>query len=515
MATNMTSDIVPRYSTFTTDDNLTLDSFIVFQDMDKAHSDMVDRYYVLKNKQYTTDAEKTEMTGLEVNLQEYLPTSDTWNKLCACILGMQMYMRDGIVVFTEQKKAEFEKIISNYSYQGEWTNTIIYSEGNLVLHNGQGFTSKVDNNLNYEPNSEVSTDDYWIRYTIKGDKGDPSLNVSIKKGTDGTANYDLLTTYNVGDACVYNHRLYYCLVDGTIGIAVTDNTKWACADKIWIGTDEPLDHFVIWWDINNGQNVLKRYSDNNVWVEQTVKAGDMIILDSANYFTSSNVEGALIELKIAINNIDLTASKVTVVDSANLYNGVNAETCLAEVMNKTNTAQNTANNATNLANTAQARADSAFTYANNGKTSVTGVVGNVSSSNTFGDIINEIQYDKNILASNLNNKGVSANNGDTLRNLASLVGNISLGRKHTTGTGTTVRYNNQNCIAINFIFTPSVGIFKFSQSTSNPTQNYYINGENIITGYGYATRTDSVYSSGTSIYIVAVGSGTYTYEIWE
>ena len=44
MATYMTDDLVPRWSTFTTDDNLNPDTFIVFQDVDKAHSDMIDRY---------------------------------------------------------------------------------------------------------------------------------------------------------------------------------------------------------------------------------------------------------------------------------------------------------------------------------------------------------------------------------------------------------------------------------------------------------------------------------------
>jgi hypothetical protein len=162
MATNMTSDLVPKWTSFTTDNNLELDSFIVFKDVDKAHSDMIDRYYELKNKQYTTADEKAEMTSLEVNLQEYLPTSDTWNKLCACILGMQMYMRDGCVVFYEQKKKEFEDLLSNYRDVGDWNNTKTYAYGNLVRHNQLGFLSISDNNLNNEPNSEVSKDNNWI-----------------------------------------------------------------------------------------------------------------------------------------------------------------------------------------------------------------------------------------------------------------------------------------------------------------------------------------------------------------
>ena len=226
MATYMTDDLVPRWSTFTTDDNLNPDTFIVFQDVDKAHSDMIDRYYVLKNKTFTTDAEKSEMTSLAVSLQEYLPTSDTWNKLCACVRGMQMYMRDGIVIFVEQKQAEINEIISNYSEKGIWDKDTNYKTGNFVKHGEFLFLSKVDNNLNHEPNNEVLSDTYWMRFLIKGDKGDPSLNISIKKGTDGSANYDNTITYNTGDACVYNNRLYYAKIDGVIGINPSDGTKW-------------------------------------------------------------------------------------------------------------------------------------------------------------------------------------------------------------------------------------------------------------------------------------------------
>lgn len=504
MASNMTEEEALRWSSFTTDTNLTPDTFIVFQDMDKTHSDMVDRYYVLKNKQYTTDAEKTEMTQLEVNLQEYLPTSDVWNKLCACIMTMQIFMRDGIVIFMNQQKEEFMNIIKNYSDKGNWIGTTTYSTGNLVRRNGNGFLSKVDNNLNHEPNNEVSNDDYWIKFTIKGDKGDPSLNISIKKGTDGTANYDPLTTYNIGDACVYNHRLYYCLVDGTIGIMVTDTTKWACADKIWIGTDEPLDHFVIWWDTNVGQNVLKRYSDNNEWVSQNVKASDVLIVDSGNLYTSINVEGALQEVMTKVNTIDLTASKVNVIDSANLYTGTNAETCLAEAMTKINTAQ--------------ARADSAFTYANNGKTSVTGVVGNVSSGNTFTQITNEIQIDKNTLATNLNNKGVSASNGDTLRNLASLVGNItiqSLGGVKRVKDSITVAGSSTSFTISGFNFTPLAVL-----CSGGYTDTHYFSYENYyyMDGIGLGFRLHGNVGSTSSLdkeggVTISNGSVTITHPV--
>ena len=450
MATYIDNTNYKNYTKFTQENNLTLDDDIILvQDIPASDMVKMDRLDILSKKIYTTADEKAEMTQLQADLIDYMPTADKINKLNGMVYGMQVYLKEGVVIFINQQKQELIDIVNNHKYMGIYVPLTTYAQGNMVMYNGYGFISKVNGNIGHTPDKEAIDDGYWIRFTIKGDKGDPSLNISIKTNTTGGADYDALTTYNVGDACVYNHRLYYCLADGTIGIMVTDSTKWACADKIWIGTDEPLDHFVIWWDTTSGVNVLKRYSDNNEWVSQNVKAGDVLILDSATYFNSGNVEGALIELKVAINNIDLTASKIKVVDSGGLYTGTNAETCLAEAMTKINTA-------TSLANTAQARADSAFTYANNGKISVTGVIGNVSNSNTFEEIKNEIQYDKNILASNLASKGVSASSGDTLRNLASLVGNMQ-SLNSASGTVTTnlthyqSAYTYSNTITLPFV----------------------------------------------------------------
>ena len=468
-----------NYTKFTQENNLELDDDIILvQDIPASDMVKMDRLDILSKKTFTTADEKAEMTQLQADLIDYMPTADKINKLNGMVYGMQVYLKEGVVIFINQQKQELIDIVNNHKYMGIYVPLTTYSQGNMVMYNGYGFISKINGNIGHTPDKEAIDDGYWIRFTIKGDKGDPSLNISIKTNTTGGADYDALTTYNVGDACVYNHRLYYCLADGTIGIMVTDSTKWACADKIWIGTDEPLDHFVIWWDTNSGQDVLKRYSANNEWVDQKVKASDMIITDTANYFTSVNVEGALAELKVAINNIDLTASKVKVVDNSNLYTGTNAETCLAEVMTK-------ANSATSLANTAQARADSAFTFANNGKTSVASVVGNLTSSNTFAQITSEIQTDKNTLATNLINKGVTASNGDTLRNLASLVGNVG-NLQIRTGTATNTGEGYVTFDVSNLGFEPL--LFTIYQSYPNQFHDYstygvFMNPNKISTGF--------------------------------
>lgn len=411
-----------NYTKFTQENNLTLDDDIILvQDIPASDMVKMERLEILSKKIFTTADEKAEMSQLQADLIDYMPNSYILNKLNGMVYGMQVYLKEGVVIFINQQKQELIDIVNNHKYMGIYVPLTTYAQGNMVMYDGYGFISKINGNIGHVPDKEAIEDNYWIRFTIKGDKGDPSLNISIKKGTDGiSADFDPLQTYNVGDACVYNHRLYYCLADGTIGIMVTDTTKWACGDKIWIGTDEPLDHFVIWWDTNSGQNVLKRYSDNNEWIGQTVRASDVTLIDNGNYFTIKTTESALAQL-------GLKQSYFTEdVNHKLYYKGSKVGATNANEISLSAISGMTSSNV-------QSGFSELFTFANNGKTSVASVVGNLTSSNTFAQITSEIQTDKNTLATNLTNKGITASGNDTLRNLVGLVGTMS-NVKHAIGT---------------------------------------------------------------------------------
>lgn len=95
----------------------------------------------------------------------------------------------------------------------------------------------------------------------------------------------------------------------------------------------------------------------------------------------------------------------------------------------------------NAVRQAYARADSAFQYANNGKTSIANIIGYVTGSNTHVEIANEIQNDKNILATTLTNKNVNANGNFALKDLVNKVSEISVaslgGRNFASNTAVT------------------------------------------------------------------------------
>jgi hypothetical protein len=82
-----------------------------------------------------------------------------------------------------------------------------------------------------------------------------------------------------------------------------------------------------------------------------------------------------------------------------------------------------------------------FTFANDGKTGIAGVVGSPStSSETFAQLVTDIQSRKTTLAANLTAKGVTTVNTDTLYNMAAAVASI-------TGGGVTPTKINLNITA--------------------------------------------------------------------
>lgn len=469
-----------NYTKFYQENNLTLDDDIILvQDISAEDKPKMKRLETLSEKLYPTEAEKTEMTQLMVELISYMPTANLINGINARVYGMEVYLKEGVVIFFNQQKQEIIDIIGNQKSMGIYSPLTSYKMGNKIMYDGYGFISKVDDNLGHTPDKEAIDDGYWIRFTIKGDKGDPSLNISIKKGSDGSANYDNTITYNVGDACVYNNRLYYAKVDGVVGINPSDNTKWACAEKIWIGNIEPLDHFVIWWDTNVGQNCLKRYSDNNEWVATTLDG--KIASGILNTNEKINLVGAINELKTNIDNIKLTADNVSVADTSNLFNSPikNVENILKEL----------------------------FTSANSGKNSIASTVGNLTSSNTFSQINSEIQIDKNILATNLRNKGVNASGTDSLKTLANQVGNIS-SKRIASGTASATKITaSYSIIEVNLTFVPSVIIVR--PTIGGSLMYYYINTAPV----GYLT--DSITISGTSFRADFGQPGNYNITAWN
>ncbi|GAA0078803.1 hypothetical protein UT300005_31820 [Clostridium sp. CTA-5] len=129
-----------------------------------------------------------------------------------------------------------------------------------------------------------------------------------------------------------------------------------------------------------------------------------------------------------LKDIENKVNNIKIVDGTTTNKGI------VKLNNATNSTSQT-EAATSLAvKVAMDRANEAFQSANNGKTIIANVIGNVSGNNTHAEIANRIQADKNTMANNLNSKGVGANGNEALASLARKIGNIPT-TKIASGTG--------------------------------------------------------------------------------
>ncbi len=156
------------------------------------------------------------------------------------------------------------------------------------------------------------------------------------------------------------------------------------------------------------KNIEIQDSDGNIYYPHTnasvVKNGSTTVAEQLKEIANKQTK-----LENTVSNIDLSATKVNLAT----INGMSAKNV-------------------------QAGMQELFTLASNGKNTIAGKLGNVTGNNTHAEIANRIQTDKNTAATNLSNKGVSANGNESLASLVAKIANITVagmgGKRFTTGS---------------------------------------------------------------------------------
>ena len=108
--------------------------------------------------------------------------------------------------------------------------------------------------------------------------------------------------------------------------------------------------------------------------------------------------------------------------------------------------------------------DELFTFANDGKTNLAAVIGSpAAATNTFTQLKDYIQTDKNTLATNLTNKGQISAGTETLAALVAKVANVNTGKKYASGTVTSDASGNISITGLSFM--PEYAILWFNDTS--------------------------------------------------
>lgn len=142
---------------------------------------------------------------------------------------------------------DFQTVIDNYKYIGDWSNTQIYRIYNIVTN-----SSKYYMYINKTPKAGMSLNDssYWLEFTLKGEKGADGIGVNF------VGTWDNSTSYNALDGVYYNGAIWCCKTSNTNQQPNSSSSYWESVvtflkAKIVSGTTEPTDKYdgLIWLEI--------------------------------------------------------------------------------------------------------------------------------------------------------------------------------------------------------------------------------------------------------------------------
>jgi len=194
------------------------------------------RYQELRIKADLSPTEQAELNNLTISLQHYIIDVEKWNFFGDVLVNMQKFFKNGVEPYIEGKKLEFQAEVDKLVYKGEWQPNTQYYKKNVVTSGGEGYIAKVDS-INQAPPSAT----YWGKIAQKGEKGDPSLNISFKGA------YDSAMAYTLGDAVTYGGLWYYAK-QNTKGNLPTNADYWELqTNQVLVSDTEPFDNRIVGW----------------------------------------------------------------------------------------------------------------------------------------------------------------------------------------------------------------------------------------------------------------------------
>lgn len=158
-----------------------------------------------------------EILANNPNLYSKLLNADKMNKFRDILVALERYYQGDYSTYINKKQAEWQQIIDEFSYIGEYSSTKIYNRNNMVLYDEKLYLYiNPTSNSNIPPNNET----YWRLLTIKGENGESG------KGLSFGGEYDSTTTYFTDDLILYQNNLWISTQDNNINNTPSSTSEY-------------------------------------------------------------------------------------------------------------------------------------------------------------------------------------------------------------------------------------------------------------------------------------------------
>lgn len=181
----------------------------------------------------------------ELNSKSFI--AEVVNNISNVLYSLEQDYYSNTIDYFSNLNNDFQTVIDNYKYIGDWNNTQIYRIYNIVTN-----ASKYYMYINQTPEAGISLNNssYWLEFTLKGEDGADGIGVNF------IGNWDSSTSYNALDGVYYNGAIWCCKTANTNQQPSSSSTYWESVvtflkAKIISGTTEPTDKYdgLIWLEI--------------------------------------------------------------------------------------------------------------------------------------------------------------------------------------------------------------------------------------------------------------------------
>lgn len=152
--------------------------------------------------------------------RQKLLTAEDLNKFADALIALERFYDSDITPYVNTKQAEWQTILDQFTYKGEFSSTYVYKRNNYVTF-GAGAEKNLYIALQDAPQGTVPTNPtYWRKFSVQGKQGEAGTGISF------SGEWDAVTAYALDNCVQYDGALWIALQASTNQVPVDGGSYW-------------------------------------------------------------------------------------------------------------------------------------------------------------------------------------------------------------------------------------------------------------------------------------------------
>lgn len=240
-----------------------IDTFLTYLNITATDAPLIAQYQsAVESGDFTTA--QTVLAQIPSYTQKLIKATDL-NKIMQSILALERFYKSDIQSYVAQKQTEWEAIVGDFDYVGNYSSGTTYATNNVVSYTAGGLTLLYIAIGNPPVGTVPTNTTYWRVLTIRGQQGPSGEGLSYR------GNWDNAQQYNINNCVTFDNILWGATASNINAQPSMDSQYWEAilqlASTIYpVQSDEPADQQVgeLWFNTTGeiaGLNILNPLSN--------------------------------------------------------------------------------------------------------------------------------------------------------------------------------------------------------------------------------------------------------------